>query len=212
MKKLKSTVTNMVIVLTAVALLSGGVLASVNHITVGPIKEQNAKQLGEGIKAVMDDDQLVVSATDTVALVVDGDTAHYIVHTANNKQGKMLGCAVESTVMGFGGELKVLVGFDKKGKVLGYKILQSAETPGLGQKADKWFQKDGKGCIVGRKMNEKKPLTIGKEANDVDAITASTITSKAFIRAVNNAFSAYRKYMKASEADAVTSASQQLHE
>lgn len=124
----------------------------------------------------------------------------------------MLGCAVESTVMGFGGELKVLVGFDKKGKVLGYKILQSAETPGLGQKADKWFQKDGKGCIVGRKMNEKKPLTIGKEANDVDAITASTITSKAFIRAVNNAFSAYRKYMKAQEADAVTSASQQLHE
>ena len=183
------------------ALLSGGVLASVNHVTVGPIKEQNAKQLSEGIKAVMDDDQLVVSATDTVALVVDGDTAHYIVHTANNKQGKMLGCAVESTVMGFGGELKV-----------GYKILQSAETPGLGQKADKWFQKDGKGCIVGRKMNEKKPLTIGKEANDVDAITASTITSKAFIRAVNNAFSAYRKYMKASEADAVTSASQQLHE
>ena len=61
-------------------------------------------------------------------------------------------------------------------------------------------------------MNEKKPLTIGKEANDVDAITASTITSKAFIRAVNNAFSAYRKYMKAQEADAVTSASQQLHE
>ena len=107
MKKLKSTVTNMVIVLTAVALLSGGVLASVNHVTEGPIKEQNAKQLSEGIKAVMDDDQLVVSATDTVALVVDGDTAHYIVHTANNKQGKMLGCAVESTVMGFGGELKV---------------------------------------------------------------------------------------------------------
>lgn len=211
MKKLKSSLTNMVIVLTAVALVSGGVLASVNHATEGPIKEQNAKQLSEGIKTVMGNDQLVVSATDTVALVADGDTAHYIIHTANTKQGKMLGCAVESSVMGFGGELKVLVGFDKKGTVLGYKILQSAETPGLGQKADKWFQKDGKGSIIGRKMNVKKPLTIGKEANDVDAITASTITSKAFIRAVNNAFSAYGKYMKASEADAVTSASQQYH-
>mgnify|MGYP001150214100 CR=1 FL=1 len=126
--------------------------------------------------------------------------------------GRLKGAEKDAIMSSFAaGELKVLVGFDKKGTVLGYKILQSAETPGLGQKADKWFQKDGKGCIVGRKMNEKKPLTIGKEANEVDAITASTITSKAFIRAVNNAFSAYRKYMKASEADAVTSASQQLY-
>ena len=92
--------------------------------------------------------------------------------------------------MGFGGELKVLVGFDAEGKVLGYTILQAAETPGLGAKADKWFQKDGKGSIIGKQIADK-PLTVNKDGGDIDAITASTITSRAFLKAVNQAYSVY---------------------
>ena len=87
----------------------------------------------------------------------------------------------------------MLVGFDTKGTILGYQVLQTSETPGLGQKAGQWFQKDAKGCIVGREMSEKKPLAVKNDGGDVDAITASTITSRAFLKAVNRAFEAYRK-------------------
>lgn len=60
-----------------------------------------------------------------------------------------MGAAVESTTGGFGGDVKVLVGFDTEGKILGYTILQASETPGLGAKAATWFQKDGKGSVIG---------------------------------------------------------------
>jgi electron transport complex protein RnfG len=88
------------------------------------------------------------------------------------------------------GDLKVLVGFDPEGNILGYTLLEHAETPGLGAKADKWFQKGEKGDIIGK--DPKDPLTVAKDGGQVDAITASTITSRAFLLAVNNAYSAYK--------------------
>ena len=103
---------------------------------------------------------------------------------------KEIGAAVESTTQGFGGDLKVLVGFNATGNILGYTILSTSETPGLGAKADKWFQKNGKGSIIG-KNPAKGMLTVSKDGGEVDAITASTITSRAFLKAVNQAYSAY---------------------
>ena len=105
-------------------------------------------------------------------------------------QGKNLGAAVQSSTMGFGGDLKVLVGFDTEGNILGYTLLEHAETPGLGAKADQWFQKGQKGDIIGKSPAE--PLTVSKDGGQVDAITASTITSRAFLKAVNNAYNAYK--------------------
>ena len=91
--------------------------------------------------------------------------------------------------MGFGGDLRVLVGFADDGTITGYTVLQHAETPGLGAKAATWFQKDGKGNIIGKKA--VKPLAVSKDGGEVDAITASTITSRAFLKAVNQAYVAY---------------------
>lgn len=193
MEKLKSTFTNMALALTLVAVFAGGLLAWVNNMTQGPIKAQEEKTLTDAIGLVMADGSLKVSSTDTVRISHDGDISTYIVHNATDSKGTPLGCAVESVVMGFGGNLKVLVGFDTKGTILGYQVLQTSETPGLGQKAGQWFQKDAKGCIVGREMSEKKPLAVKNDGGDVDAITASTITSRAFLKAVNRAFEAYRK-------------------
>ena len=93
--------------------------------------------------------------------------------------------------MGFGGDLKVLVGFNPAGEILGYTLLAHAETPGLGAKADKWFQKDGKASIIG--LNPATPLSVTKDGGQVDAITASTITSRAFLKAVNQAYEVYVK-------------------
>lgn len=191
MNKLESSLTNMVLVLTGVAVIIGGILAFVNHITEGPISEQAKLALAEGIKSVMGGGDLTVVKTDTVRQNdPKGKEMTYIIYQTQNAQKQNLGAAVESTTGGFGGNLKVLVGFDPQGNVLGYTLLEHAETPGLGAKADKWFQKGEKGDIIGK--DPKDPLTVSKDGGQVDAITASTITSRAFLLAVNNAYSAYK--------------------
>lgn len=205
MKKLESSITNMVVVLVAVSVITGGILAWVNGITSGPIAEQNEKTLADGIKAVMLADDLKVTANDSVKKEIGGKEFDFVVHKAADGNGKSLGAAVESTVGGFGGDLKVLVGFNVEGKVLGYTILQASETPGLGAKADKWFQKDGKGNVIGRQMDAAKPLTVKKDGGDIDAITASTITSRAFLKAINQAYAVYAEQ----DVDAQSGASKQ---
>ena len=191
MKKLESSLTNMVLVLTLVAVIMGGILAYVNHLTEGPIAEQKEKALADGIKAVMVCDDLKVAKTDVVKQNdAKGKEMTFTVYQIQDAQGNDLGAAVESTTMGFGGDLKVLVGFDAEGNILGYTLLEHAETPGLGAKADKWFQKGQKGDIIGK--NPAEPLTVSKDGGQVDAITASTITSRAFLLAVNNAYKAYK--------------------
>ena len=191
MKKLESSLLNMVLVLTGVAVVMGGILAYVNHLTEGPINEQKAKVLADGIKSVMGADDVTVANTDTVKENdAKGKELTYIIYQTKDAKGQDLGAAVESTTGGFGGDLKVLVGFDPDGKILGYTLLEHAETPGLGAKADKWFQKGQKGDIIGK--SPANPLTVSKDGGQVDAITASTITSRAFLLAVNNAYNAYK--------------------
>ena len=208
MKKLESSLTNMVLVLTGVAVIMGAILAYVNHLTEGPISEQKAKSLADGIKAVRVCDNLVVAKTDEVKQNdAKGKELVYTIYQVKDAQGKDLGAAVESTTMGFGGNLKVLVGFDPEGKILGYTLLEHAETPGLGAKADKWFQQGEKGDIIGKSPAE--PLTVSKDGGQVDAITASTITSRAFLLAVNNAYNAYKA---TPAADAETGATKQVKE
>jgi electron transport complex protein RnfG len=191
MKKLESSLMYMVLVLTLVAVILGGILAFVNHLTEGPIAEQKEKALADGIKAVMACNDLKVAKTDEVKQNdAKGKEMTFTIYQIQDAQGNDLGAAVESTTMGFGGDLKVLVGFDPEGKILGYTLLEHAETPGLGAKADKWFQKDQKGDIIGK--DPKEPLTVSKDGGQVDAITASTITSRAFLLAINNAYNAYK--------------------
>lgn len=193
MEKLKSSLTNMVVVLVVVALVTGGLLALVNNITAAPIAAQAEKTLSDGIRNVMGGGNIEVTSevtsNDTVKQAMDGKEVFFIIHNVS-LSGKMIGAAVESTVQGFGGDLKVLVGFDTEGTVKGYTILSTVETPGLGAKADKWFQKGEKGDIIG-KSPAKKSLAVSKDGGDIDAITASTITSRAFLKAVNDAYSAY---------------------
>lgn len=201
MEKLKSSITNMVLVLTGVAVITGCILAYVNHITERPIELQKQKTLEAGIKAVMGGGDLTVTQTDTVRQNdAKGKEMTYVIYQTKDDQKRDLGAAVESTTGGFGGDLKVLVGFDPDGNILGYTLLEHAETPGLGAKADAWFQKGQKGDIIGK--NPSEPLVVSKDGGQVDAITASTITSRAFLLAVNNAYKAY----KATPVDGVSGA------
>lgn len=203
MEKLKSSITNMVLVLTGVAIITGCILAYVNHITEGPIAVQKKKTLEDGIKTVMGGGELLVAKTDTVRQMEKDKELTYIIYQTQDASHKDLGAAVESTTSGFGGALKILVGFDAEGKILGYTLLEHAETPGLGAKADTWFQKGQKGDIIGK--TPSSPLTVSKDGGNVDAITASTITSRAFLLAVNNAYKAY----KATPVDGMSGATKQ---
>ena len=197
MKKLPSTLPNMLIVLTLISVIAAGALAYVNKITAGPIEENKARTLAEGINTVLGVSDAQVQETKTMQDTNGNDVIIY----ATDK-----GVAVQAIdPNGFGGKLSVLVGFDDEGAIKGYTVLEHAETPGLGAKAGSWFQKGEKGDIIGKNPGQKE-LTVSKDGGEVDAITASTITSRAFLRAVNVAFHAYAG---ASASDGQTGASQQ---
>lgn len=203
MEKLKSSLLNMAVVLTGVAIVSGGILAAVNKITAPTIEQINAKNLASGIRNVMGGGDIQVSDPDTIKATIDGKEKVFVNYKVNDESGSPIGNAIQSSENGFGGELKVLTGFTSDGTILGYTILQSSETPGLGAKASTWFQKEnGESRTVVGKNPGKCNFAIG---GDIDAITASTITSKAFIKAIRNAYD--QLFGQAS--DASTSASAQ---
>ena len=197
MKKLESTWYNMAIVLTVISVVAAAALAYVNEVTKGPIAEIQQRNEAQAIKTVLCDENAVI--TDTI---VNGDVTLYL--TANGAAVKTVDPKNES----FSGGLTIMVGLDKEFKVLGYTVLVSNETPGLGAKASEWFQEGGKGNIIGRVAGQFKT---SKDGGDVDAITASTITSRSFLRAVNNAYAEYAKAV-APELDVHTAATGQNNE
>ena len=75
-------------------------------------------------------------------------------------------------------------------KVNDYSLLNHAETPGLGAKVDTGFKSGAKVDITGKSPKDG-PLTVSKDGGQIDAITASTITSRAFLKAVNAAYAAF---------------------
>ena len=193
----------MTVVLTATAIVTGGLLAFVNDVTKEPIAEVNKQATTDGIVKVMGGNPNIKTDADTITIKIGEDDKTFVVYNVTDDKGNAIGNAVESSTMGFGGELKVLTGFDAEGNILGYTILGHAETPGLGAKATDWFQKGGKGDIIG-KNPAKNNLMVSKDEKDgkkgeVDAITASTITSRAFLKAVNEAYEASAKSAPATD-------------
>ena len=114
------------------------------------------------------------------------------------------GTAIETSVDGFGGTIRLMVGFDAEGNILGYEILEHQETPGLGSHIEHWFKNADKPNqnIIGRKADGK--FAVSKDGGDVDAITAATISSRAFLKAINQAYAEF----KGGEVEAHTGASQ----
>lgn len=199
----------MLLVLTGVTAISVALLAYVNELTKGPIAEANAKTLNEALKQVLPAfTNNPVAESDTVFSEKDGKKlVDFILYPAKDGE-QWVGTAVQATSLGFAGELKVLVGFDAEGKIYNYSLLAHAETPGLGSKAADWFKEGGKSSIVGMNPGETA-LAVSKDGGKVDAITASTITSRAFLNAVN---AAYQAYKGEGAADAASGATQKVVE
>ena len=186
MKKIESTFSSMVTVLVAVAIITSCLLAYVQSVTEEPKRKQQAESLVADIKKVMNDNNVMAKGVRNVTKKINGKNFNFVIHEITDSKGKLKGNAVESTTMGFGGDLTVLVGFDSNGNITGYSIRQTSETPGLGIKASEWFQKGAKGDIIGKNPQQCN-LTPTKDGGEVDAITASTITTRAFLKAVRQA-------------------------
>ena len=188
MEKLKSTLPNMLLSLTITCVVAGAILASVNDMTAGAIAASKAAALETAIKEVVPEfnnkpvEEAYMSAAST------GDSLR--IYPAK-MDGELVGAAVESfSNSGFSGEIRVIVGFNTEGKITNYSVLQHSETPGLGSKMQEWFRTDrNKQSIIGRSVGDG--LKVSKDGGDVDAITAATISSRAFLDAVNRAYSAF---------------------
>ena len=202
-KKAQSTLINMLLSLTVIAFVASLSLALVNNATKGPIEEVNKQKITDAVAKVLPQDIEYTLNSDTVTVASEKGDMEVVRYIATGNDGELVGTAVKSyDKNGFGGQLTAMVGFDAQGVITGYEILESAETPGLGAKADKWFKptvKDQNGVesfdlSSGRSVLGKNPsankMSVKKDGGEIDAITGSTITSRAFCRLVEMAYKA----------------------
>lgn len=174
----------MLICLVLVCSVAGGLLAFINSQTSEVIAQQIINTTLDGIKAVApeyDNDPY----KEQFKVAVDGDSL--TVYPAT-KAGETVGYAVESTSHnGFSGDVRILVGIDTDNNLIDYTVLEQNETPGLGAHVTHWFHSEAHPTSDVRGKSLTEPLKVTKDNGSIDAITAATITSRAFLDAVNKA-------------------------
>ncbi|WP_294069868.1 RnfABCDGE type electron transport complex subunit G [Proteiniphilum sp. UBA1028] len=190
MAKLQSTFKNMFLSLSIICLTVAVLLAQVNKMTAKPIADAKAMKLQNAISEVVpafDNDPVAEAYR-----MADGQGDSLLVYPAR-KGDEIVGYALSSySKNGFSGNIQIMIGFDMNDRIVNYAVLQHAETPGLGSKMTEWFKNPEKPSqsILGRDLSQGT-LAVSKDGGEVDAITASTITSRAFLEAVNKAYQAY---------------------
>ncbi|HHT30720.1 MULTISPECIES: RnfABCDGE type electron transport complex subunit G [Petrimonas] len=192
MAKLQSTFKNMFLSLFIITLVVATLLAQVNKMTAKPIAAAKALKLENAVKEVVPEFDNNPVAEAYMMATPDGDSL--LVYPAK-KGDELVGFAVNSySNNGFSGNIQIMVGFDTEERVVNYTVLSHAETPGLGSKMSDWFRDSSKPnqLVIGRKLSEGK-LAVSKDGGQIDAITASTITSRAFLEAINRAYQVYKQ-------------------
>lgn len=192
-KKLESNFKNMVLVLFGVTLVASAAVGAVNAFTADRIAQAQLDKQVEAIRQVVapfDNDPM--AEADTLDMPDGGQLIFY----PATQGGQPVGTAVKTyTNNGFSGFVSIMVGFNPDGSVYNYSVLEHKETPGLGSKMGEWFVKGGRGDITG-KTPGTTGLSVSKDGGDVDAITAATISSRAFLDAVNRAAKALAEKQK----------------
>ena len=198
---MKSTLINMVAVLFVITLVASAGVGYIYQLTADPIAQANKQAEQEALLQVLPE----FDATTVEALTIDQLPIEVNVAT---KQGEVVGYAVKSqTNSGFGGNIVMMVGFDTAGTILNVNVLKQAETPGLGTKMAE------PGNVLLLSVQGKNPaqmnLAVKKDGGDVDALTAATISSRAYVEAIKRATEAYNQVaVSAVQLDAVTAATQ----
>ena len=185
-KKKESTLINMVVALLVITAVSGGVLGLVYGMTKDAIAEVDQKKNEAAIQAVLPLDGEITYKADTLKYNYDGADLTFPCNLAYDANGNFQGIAIKTNEGGFGGKIDMMVGFLADGTIKGTSVLSHAETPGLGANMTGKF----KDQFVDKNPASYK-LTVSKDGGDVDAITAATITSRAFSKAVDKAYKAF---------------------
>ena len=194
---MKSTLVNMTAVLFVITLVASACVGVVNMITEEPI----ALAKEAATKAALTEVLPAFDSTEEQTLNIE--ELPITVYTAT-KEGQVTGYAVQTmTKQGFNGVVRLMVGFTPDGEVVNVNVLEQSETPGLGTK----MADEGNpllGSIQGQKLENKKlvdgKLAVTKDGGDVDALTAATISSRAYVDAVNRAWMAYKSVAAGVEA------------
>ena len=177
-----STFGNMVLALTVICLVCAALLGLVQHITAGPIARTDQQKENAAIAAV-------VPAFDNEPSAEKTEVGESVVFTARSGE-EVVGYAIKVRTGGFGGTLVMMVGFTPDGTVYNTSVLSHSETPGLGAKIT------DEGVAPRAQVIGKNPATtvmdVKKYHGDIDAITASTITSRAFLKGITIAYDVFR--------------------
>ena len=189
MATIESSLKNMLLTLFVITAIAGTSLGFVYKITKEPIAAAKAKKQQDAIKMVVppfnnEPGKEVMTVTSKEGLPIKLFPAM--------KDGKLVGVAVETASnKGFGGDVKIMVGFKPDGTIENYQVLEHKETPGLGTKMSTWFKTDkGNQSILGKSPGKDK-FTVSKDGGDIDAITAATISSRAFLDAVRIGYESF---------------------
>lgn len=176
----------MLIALFVITAVSGGLLGLVYGMTKDAIAEVDQKKNEAAIQAVLPLEGEITYKADTIKYNYEGVDLTFPCNFAYDANGNFLGAAVKTNEGGFGGKIEMMVGFLADGTIKGTSVLSHAETPGLGANMTGKFKDQ---------FVDKNPasynLTVTKDGGDVDAITAATITSRAFAKAVDKAYKAF---------------------
>lgn len=188
MAQLESNFRNASLVLSVIILIAIAAVTSVHFITNEQIKTTEANRKLATIKAVLPFDVNYIAKAQKLN---DGNEL-IIVHKAYNVKKEFIGAAVESTTNnGFNGKINVMIGFDKNGEILDYTVLQQRETPGMGTKIINWFKTENRNQNIKGKNPGTMNFTVINDGGEIDAITAATISSRAFLFTVRNAYNAF---------------------
>lgn len=182
MAKKESTFLNMVLTLFIVAAVASLTLASVYNLTKEPILRAREEARQAAIRLVVPDFEelrMVRLMPPTGSDSLEFNLAY--------RSGELVGVAVATyTGMGYSGRIRAMVGFSPDGSIFDVVHLEHAETPGLGDKIDK-SKSDWSDQFKGFNPAENT-LRVRSDGGDVDAITAATITARAYCDAINRAY------------------------
>ena len=188
----------LVLALGIAGLLSGIILVGTYIYTAPIIKANKEAAMQRAIFKVLPDcasystlklinGQIEEKATD-INNKKEDDKEELLVYAGFNTNKELIGFAIPGSEPGFQDIIGVLFGYNATGKVIiGFEVLESKETPGLGDKIfkDAEFQINFMELavepeIISVKKGEKR------NPNEVEAITGATISSKAVVRLLNN--------------------------
>ncbi len=195
MAKLNSSLKNMVMSLAIISFGASAILGGVYVLTKKPIEDAAELKKTNAIKEVLPQNNNM-KIGEAVEITLESYSEKFIVYPAFEND-KLIAVAVETfDNNGYGGQIKSMVGFDAEGNIVNYAILAMSETPGLGEKVTSWFKtKRNNQDIRGKKPSEES-FKVSKDGGEIDAITASTITSRAFLSSVKTAYNVFIEYQK----------------